>query len=183
MNIITQYDDGEREEEVPVETKPNTHHLALTSGSASEIVVRSHIRKKPKIKHSPPVGSNTPRRKPKMDIDTVKLINSMFEEDIKKQKEKNKDNPNEEIMKASEAWQGLFAQKKKRRRPLYRSAAKARKRLKIIEKKKENLRRLRKDYHNPICHLLDDPDLWVPRDELERLHDCAYPEPERKKYS
>lgn len=103
--------------------------------SSSEVEVRSYIRKKPKATNR---VDKQLKKMPSMDVPTVKLIHSLLEESIKEHKEKNRTNPNPSISAASEAWGKVWATKKRRKKPEYRSVAKARK----IDKEIHEYRRL-----------------------------------------
>lgn len=106
--------------------------------SPSEVEVRSYIRKKPKATNGKSRVDKQQKKMPSMDVPTVKLIHSLLEESIKENKEKNRTNPNPSICAASEAWGKVWAKKKRRKKPEYRSVAKARK----IEKEVNEYRRL-----------------------------------------
>ena len=88
-----------------VSQKPTDPH------TASEIIVKSYIRRKPKIKQCKVSSkSKTPvhRNKNSVDLPTLQLIRSMEKECFDQAKKKNKENPSPQIVKASMEWKELF---------------------------------------------------------------------------
>ena len=125
--------------------------------SSSEIIVRSYTRRRPKVQNKK-LRVKTERRLPPTDVSTVRLINSMVHESFKDHSDKN---PSPEISKASDAWQQLWASGKRRRKPQYRSVAKAKKREKEIQKKKQTARDAFNDIRKPYVRILNDPDIYL----------------------
>ena len=164
MNIITQHEEEDiqawdQSNQDEMDPKHRATTLKVKSNiSSSEVIVRSYTRKKPKVHNKKPKPHMEPSM-PSTDPSTVSLISSLVRESFNEHKACS---PDPGISQASAAWEKLWSSgKRRRKKPQFRADARAKKRKKEIQKKKERARKAMDNFREPMVHLLDDPDVYL----------------------